>query len=265
MLVEKIRSSEREPRTFQRDTAASLVSRMWRHESPARFNPDAFYIVGSYAVGSTYVIDSAHIRDLAHTFFVRCFEVDEVDVRTFKPGPFHWGNLSRRFPLYAHEHCPLVFVALSARGAESSGQRDLMSRLEDAAEKGDARAFINTVREIKWGSVSAQDAARAINLALRAGTPTAAQHIYNEGMKSHPNSPELHKFARLFAPKRQAVKTLPPNPTLNANREWLKSHRAEYRGSWIALRNGELLATATSLDELIRRVGDTANVLLTKA
>lgn len=141
----------------------------------------------------------------------------------------------------------------------------IMARLGDTAERGDVRAFVNAVREVAWERSSAEDAARAISLAFRAGAPTAAEHIYDAATRCRPDSPELQRFARLFAPARQITRTLPANPTLRANREWLKSHRTEYRGQWVALRNGELLATATSLNELTRRVGDTANVLLTRA
>jgi hypothetical protein len=150
-------------------------------------------------------------------------------------------------------------------GAEISGQPPALTRLEEAANQGNERAFINALQEIEWDGMQARDFARAIKLALHIGAPTAAQQIYDKGVARYQHDSDLQRYARLFGSVRPATRTLPPNPTLKANREWLKLHRSEYRGQWIGIRNGELLATATSLEELIERVGDTANVLLTRA
>jgi hypothetical protein len=141
----------------------------------------------------------------------------------------------------------------------------LMARLETTAATGERRAFLNAAREMPWARSGAEDAARVIDLAFRIGAPTVARYIYDEVAKRHTDSPALQKFARLFEPEERTARTLPANATLKANREWLKAHRTEYRGLWIAVRNGALLATSTSLDELIRRVGNTTNVLLTQA
>jgi len=149
--------------------------------------------------------------------------------------------------------------------AELSEQQPALARLELAVNKRSEQAFINALQEVDWEDRQAREFARAIKLALNIGAPTAAQQIYNKGVARYPNHADLQRYARLFAPTRTATRTLPPNPTLTANREWLKSHRSEYRGQWIAIRNGELLETASSLEELIARVGDTTNVLLTRA
>jgi hypothetical protein len=48
-----------------------------------------------------------------------------------------------------------------------------------------------------------------------------------------------------------------------ANRQWLQTHRLEYRGKWVALQEGTLLAEASSANELIQKIGSTQHVLLT--
>lgn len=72
--------------------------------------------------------------------------------------------------------------------------------------------------------------------------------------------------------ERMPPRTWPPNPTLKANREWLAANRDAYRGQWIALRNGELLATGASMEEVERqithvprRVDGHLQVLMTRA
>lgn len=47
------------------------------------------------------------------------------------------------------------------------------------------------------------------------------------------------------------------------NQQWIKTHRQEYKGRWVALRDGELLADSNSVDELIKQVNSSKNTLLT--
>jgi hypothetical protein len=48
-----------------------------------------------------------------------------------------------------------------------------------------------------------------------------------------------------------------------ANRQWLKDHRLQYRGKWVALQEGHLLAEAPSANELIQKLDSIQHVLLT--
>lgn len=45
-------------------------------------------------------------------------------------------------------------------------------------------------------------------------------------------------------------KEIQPKSELRKNRDWIKKHQALYRGWWIALRDGELMATGVSLKEV---------------
>lgn len=47
------------------------------------------------------------------------------------------------------------------------------------------------------------------------------------------------------------------------NQQWIKYHRTQYRGRWVALRDGQLLAEAKSVNELVKNLDSTQNVLLT--
>jgi hypothetical protein len=48
-----------------------------------------------------------------------------------------------------------------------------------------------------------------------------------------------------------------------ANRQWLKEHRLQYRGKWVALQEGHLLAEAPSANELLQKLDSIQHVLLT--
>jgi hypothetical protein len=149
---------------------------------------------------------------------------------------------------------------------QHKSQDRLFTHLERLTKRGEIESFINTVRRIKWEGRRVGDFVRVIRLALNVSAPTVARHIFGLGMKYHPDSPQLSLYAKLFGQSpRASIRVLPANNTLAANREWLKENRAAYRSQWIALQNGVLIATGSSLDDLKSRVSDTSNVLLTRA
>jgi hypothetical protein len=66
----------------------------------------------------------------------------------------------------------------------------------------------------------------------------------------------LHK-QKITATKTKEISDFP------ANRKWLKDHRLQYRGKWVALQEGHLLAEAPSANELIQKLDSIQHVLLT--
>jgi hypothetical protein len=138
-----------------------------------------------------------------------------------------------------------------------------LEALEIAADSGDEQAFIEAARNIQWELRPPEDFLRAIQLAFAAGAHLYARILATRGAEQFPDHQELQKYARILAPPRIIRNNLPPDPTIRANREWLKAHGGEYKGQWIALRNGELLGTASTLGELKEQIGQTDNILFT--
>jgi hypothetical protein len=67
-----------------------------------------------------------------------------------------------------------------------------------------------------------------------------------------------------FPPPRVLRTNLPPNPSLQANKEWLQAHAAEYRGLWIALDKGQLVAVAATAIGLKQQVKDLKEAFVTR-
>ncbi len=111
---------------------------------------------------------------------------------------------------------------------------------------------------------SPEDFINRVEEAFRTGAFALARDLSVEGAERYPDHSDLQQYARVLAPPRVVKCNVPPNPSVRANRDWLKEHRQEYQGRWIALRSGELADTANSLDELVGQVGETQGVLLTK-
>jgi hypothetical protein len=134
-----------------------------------------------------------------------------------------------------------------------------MAQLEAFAEIGSEEAFVSIANAIDWSERSSDDFENAIRLALLVGAHLKARNLALEAVDYFPDNIELQKFSRMLAPPRVIKVDIPANPNLRANRDWLVTHANEYRGRWIALRGGELLASALSLKEIIDQVGDLKN------
>ncbi len=110
--------------------------------------------------------------------------------------------------------------------------------------------YVAAMREALW------DANRplAIKLAL-------------EAIKHFPEHEEVQKFDYVLnpPPARVVPTSDEERQRFLADDEWILQHRDEYKNRWVGIRNGELVAEAGSLKELIELVGDDNNkdVLIT--
>lgn len=138
-----------------------------------------------------------------------------------------------------------------------------MARLERAARAANEASFFAALKLTSWEKRPASDFISGVQLALQAGAHLAARHLSSEGARLYPENIELQKQARILAPARVVARTPTTYPAHRANRDWLKANESEYRDRWVALRDGQLLGTATSSEELLDQVGKNKDVLLT--
>jgi Arc/MetJ-type ribon-helix-helix transcriptional regulator len=111
---------------------------------------------------------------------------------------------------------------------------------------------------------SPDDYLQALAHAFRTGEFGRARQLATEGAARYPDNAELAKSARVLAPPTVTRASRPHTADIRANRAWLKAHRQDYAGQWIALRDGHLLAAAPSFDALVACVDETRDVLMTK-
>lgn len=146
---------------------------------------------------------------------------------------------------------------------------EAMARLEVAAEAStvfDVSPFVAAYKATDWEERTADDYDRAIHLALSIGAGPIAQELAMDGVKRYPDHAELQKAAYILAPPKVISSTSPRDPSAKSDMAWLKQHWDEYRGKWVAVRHGELLAAADSLDEIVAQVGELKNskIMVTK-
>jgi hypothetical protein len=154
---------------------------------------------------------------------------------------------------------------ITKRHKIKSGQKvaeEEMTALEAAVEAStvhDVSPFARAYQAVHWQEHPADDFAHAVRLALSVGAPTIAQELAFKGAKRYPDHAELQKMAHILAPPTVSVSKASPRPGIQANRDWLNANWDDYRGRWVALRDGQLLAVADSLDGLSEQVGELQN------
>lgn len=159
---------------------------------------------------------------------------------------------------------PSEIVGIPSIFDRTEDKGDQIDALEIAAELGNASLSVRAAAQIEWSQRSAEDCARGVRLALSAGAHLQARRIATQGSQLYPEHPELRKMARILGAPRIVRTDVPPDPSVQANHRWLRSHAEEYQGLWVALRSGIPLAIAATAEELRSHLDDTDGVLITR-
>jgi len=145
---------------------------------------------------------------------------------------------------------------------KSQDVTDVLDSLVTAGD--DSTAFADAAKRIDWAAAGPGDCLRAVHLALSAGAHLTARELAMRGAERFSGDPELAKAARVLAPPMVRPASPTGRTSFAADRQWLLDHRQEYRGQWVALRAGRLLACALTARELRRLMEPTAGVLMTR-
>lgn len=110
---------------------------------------------------------------------------------------------------------------------------------------------------------SPEDFIRAMRTALERNDYGTAQQLSIQAVEHYPDHQELLKYAYVLGPPKVTVDKRTPYRDTEVNQDWVRENRTKYRSRWVALRNGQLLASASSVDELVDQLSDTKGVFLT--
>lgn len=132
---------------------------------------------------------------------------------------------------------------------------NLTEVLERSAHAGDHRRFVELVKETNWSTRAPEELLKAIDLALYQEMAKLAIELAQLGGRLFPNHDRVQRAAKVLAPPVARVSRLPHPSGLDASKAWLREHASEYRGQWVAVREGQLLRAADDLDELMPLIG----------
>lgn len=151
----------------------------------------------------------------------------------------------------------------SGRPLAAKEQRKIsFQAIEEAAQAHDIRSFVTAIGTVNWKMCQPNDFIRAVDVALSLGAFAVARDISEKGHGKYPNHLGLLQHALVLAAPKIRRADLPVDARVKENENWLREHRHEFRGRWIALRSGEFLGSADTLADLIAKVGKTPETLL---
>jgi hypothetical protein len=139
--------------------------------------------------------------------------------------------------------------------------------MEQLASEPNPCAFVSLVKMVDWSVRRPDELVAAIDLALREERPALATRLAELGRELFPHHERIGRAAEVLAPGSARATQLPPAEGLSASRRWLRQHAHAYRGQGVAVRRGELVGVAPSLEELgtIVDLEEGANLLVTRA
>lgn len=153
---------------------------------------------------------------------------------------------------------------IATRGTGDDNPDYALFAMAAAADAQDEGAFAAACQLVDWGRSDAGTYEAALSLALKAGAHALARSLAAQGAASHPASAYLQQAARVLAPPAVVTRRPASNAGNGANKAWLAANRTTYYGQWVALRSGELLASAARLQDLFDRFGAQPEILYTR-
>ncbi|HEY7213713.1 MAG TPA: DUF5678 domain-containing protein [Thermoanaerobaculia bacterium] len=91
---------------------------------------------------------------------------------------------------------------------------------------------------------------------INSGTLRGAREVAEQGLALFPDDPELQRLHHVLRPFEVRVSSYWKTPDPRPNYEWLKKNARKYRGKWVGLDRGELVAAADTLEEVLQAFGD---------
>ena len=106
---------------------------------------------------------------------------------------------------------------------------------------------------------------QAMRAALSAGDLKQAQALSLAAVDRYPNRDDIQECARILQPTQITAVKRPVDRSWQKSREWVRQQRRNrnYVNQWVAVRDGNLLATGCSVDDVIEQIDNTENVFLT--
>jgi hypothetical protein len=149
---------------------------------------------------------------------------------------------------------------------ESLVARNPLEELREITASGTQTEFTKAVANIDtWQSPLQM--VEAIKMALQMGCYSIAAKLASEGTELFTEDDRLKEYARVLAPPKVVKTGIPPVKGLGDSMRWLRKHRSEYRGQWVVVKSGELLAHSnvrSELTEILESLPTRENVVVTK-
>jgi hypothetical protein len=144
---------------------------------------------------------------------------------------------------------------------------DLEALLEEIVQGGNYQQFVSLIETIDWSSRRPDELTKAIDLALSLEMTKLARKLAQLGGRLFPDHERIQQAAKVLSPPVISRVYSSQTKGLEASMAWFDNHADQYRGQWVAVREGQLLGVANSLAELTPLIGegeDAVSTIVTK-
>lgn len=144
---------------------------------------------------------------------------------------------------------------------------DLLQTLERNAFAQNYYAFLDAIEGVDWSERPPDHIVDAAKLAVTVGAPPLAMQLAQEAVRLFPDHPRCQWAARVIAPAK-VIGTRPGTAAskgLSASMDWIADNTKAYRGTWVAVSHGTLVASASSflaLKEMIKDEDEPGSILI---
>ena len=133
---------------------------------------------------------------------------------------------------------------------------EVLARLRVASEAGNEQTFHQAYTLVDWLQQPPETIERVARLAFQAGLHYLAQTLARDGVALYPYHVGLQKFSQALNPRPAQVSHAVHDGTARADTQWFAKHSAEYYGQWVAVRDGQLVSAAATIQQLEVQIGD---------
>jgi uncharacterized protein (DUF433 family) len=148
--------------------------------------------------------------------------------------------------------------------ASKLAKEEIGTLLEESIRAGDTRQFVALTEKIDWSTRRPEELTQAIDLALSLDIIRLATNLAELGGRLFPDHKRIQQAAKVLASPAGTNKSRLSRPRgLKESRAWLREHAGQYQGQWVAVREGELLDAAPSLEALTPVIGQGEEALNT--
>jgi hypothetical protein len=128
----------------------------------------------------------------------------------------------------------------------------------------DAKLSTQVVGQMGVTDLEPQTIIQAVHQSPAKGAHLQARRLAIQGTNLYPDNAELAKMAHILARPVVTRRKGKNSGDARNNQLWLKRNFDNYKGKWVALRNGKLLGVADSMRELRAILPDITNVMMTR-
>jgi hypothetical protein len=149
------------------------------------------------------------------------------------------------------DHYPKVFMKQEKSMSTKKITAEIAT-LVAAFQAKEQREFGQLAKAIDWAIYDPATILEAVYMAVNLGHSRLTKDLARKAFTLFPENQQVRRVLDLFDPlvPSRIVPIISPTKGLNKTRFWLDNHAAEYRGKWLAVNQGILVAATETYPEL---------------